>query len=62
MTRHFSCGLICERVSKIRRHRTVFWYAPTVLTHTHPEMEMMQKEIFGPVAPVMSLERRRRFT
>ena len=34
-----------------------FWYAPTVLTHVRPEMDIMQKEIFGPVVPVMSFER-----
>lgn len=33
-----------------------YWFAPTVLTHVRPEMEIMQKEIFGPVVPVMAFE------
>jgi len=30
-----------------------YWYEPTVLTHVRQNMEIMQKEIFGPVIPVM---------
>ncbi len=30
-----------------------YWYAPTVLTHVRPEMDIMQKEIFGPVVPIL---------
>lgn len=28
------------------------WYLPTVLTHVTPDMEIMRREIFGPVVPV----------
>jgi lactaldehyde dehydrogenase / glycolaldehyde dehydrogenase len=34
-----------------------FWYAPTVLTDVRPGMEVMEREIFGPVSPVMPFER-----
>ena len=30
-----------------------FWLEPTVLTHVRPEMDIMQKEIFGPVVPMI---------
>ena len=30
-----------------------YWYAPTVLAGVRQEMDIMQKEIFGPVVPVM---------
>lgn len=30
-----------------------YWYAPTVLSGVRQEMDIMQKEIFGPVVPVM---------
>jgi lactaldehyde dehydrogenase/glycolaldehyde dehydrogenase len=30
-----------------------YWYSPTVLTKVNPEMEIMQREIFGPVVPIM---------
>jgi lactaldehyde dehydrogenase / glycolaldehyde dehydrogenase len=30
-----------------------YWYEPTVLTDVRQEMEIMQKEIFGPVVPIM---------
>jgi lactaldehyde dehydrogenase/glycolaldehyde dehydrogenase len=33
-----------------------FWYAPTVLTDVRPGMEIMEREIFGPVSPVMPFE------
>lgn len=32
-----------------------YWYSPTVVTNVRQEMEIMQKEIFGPVVPVMSV-------
>jgi lactaldehyde dehydrogenase/glycolaldehyde dehydrogenase len=33
-----------------------FWYAPTVLTNVRPGMEVMEREIFGPVSPVMAFD------
>ena len=33
-----------------------FWYEPTVLTGCKQEMEIIQKEIFGPVAPIVTFE------
>jgi len=30
-----------------------YWYAPTILTGVDPSMPIMQKEIFGPVLPIM---------
>jgi len=30
-----------------------YWYEPTVLTGVRQDMEIMQREIFGPVAPVL---------
>jgi lactaldehyde dehydrogenase/glycolaldehyde dehydrogenase len=33
-----------------------FWYAPTVLTGVRPGMEVMEREIFGPVSPVMPFD------
>ncbi len=30
-----------------------YWYEPTVLTDVRQDMEIMQKEIFGPVVPIM---------
>jgi lactaldehyde dehydrogenase/glycolaldehyde dehydrogenase len=33
-----------------------FWYAPTVLTGVRPGMEVMEREIFGPVSPVMRFD------
>lgn len=30
-----------------------YWYAPTILTGVDPSMSIMQKEIFGPVLPIM---------
>lgn len=32
------------------------FYAPTVLTKTHEEMQVVKEEIFGPVAPVMTFK------
>jgi lactaldehyde dehydrogenase/glycolaldehyde dehydrogenase len=32
------------------------WYAPTVLTNVRQDMDIMQKEIFGPVVPVMAFD------
>ena len=31
-----------------------YWYEPTVLTNVRQDMDVMQKEIFGPVIPVMA--------
>jgi lactaldehyde dehydrogenase/glycolaldehyde dehydrogenase len=33
-----------------------FWYEPTVLTDVRPGMEVMEREIFGPVSPVMEFD------
>jgi lactaldehyde dehydrogenase/glycolaldehyde dehydrogenase len=33
-----------------------YWYTPTVLTDIQPEMEIMQREIFGPVTPIMPFD------
>jgi lactaldehyde dehydrogenase/glycolaldehyde dehydrogenase len=33
-----------------------YWMSPTVLTNVRPDMDIMQKEIFGPVVPVMPFE------
>lgn len=33
-----------------------YWYAPTVLTEVRPEMEILQREIFGPVTPIMPFD------
>ncbi|MGW9129110.1 aldehyde dehydrogenase family protein, partial [Paenibacillus chitinolyticus] len=32
------------------------FYAPTVLDHVTPEMNITQEEIFGPVAPILSFK------
>ena len=32
-----------------------YWYEPTVLSSVSNDMDIMQKEIFGPVVPVMSV-------
>ena len=37
-----------------RGYERGFWYAPTVLTDVRPGMEVMEREIFGPVSPVMA--------
>ena len=34
-----------------------YWMSPAVLTHVRPEMDIMQKEIFGPVVPIMPFEK-----
>jgi lactaldehyde dehydrogenase/glycolaldehyde dehydrogenase len=33
-----------------------FWYAPTVLTDVRNDMDIMQQEIFGPIAPIMAFD------
>ena len=33
-----------------------YWLAPTVLTNVHPSMEIMHKEIFGPVLPIIPFD------
>lgn len=33
-----------------------YWYAPTVITDVRPGMEIMEREIFGPVSPVMPFD------
>lgn len=33
-----------------------YWMAPTVLTNIHPSMEIMHKEIFGPVLPIIPFD------
>jgi lactaldehyde dehydrogenase / glycolaldehyde dehydrogenase len=33
-----------------------YWYEPTIITTTSNEIEIMQEEIFGPVAPVMAID------
>jgi lactaldehyde dehydrogenase/glycolaldehyde dehydrogenase len=33
-----------------------YWYEPTVITTTSNDAEIMQKEIFGPVSPVMAFD------
>jgi lactaldehyde dehydrogenase/glycolaldehyde dehydrogenase len=33
-----------------------YWYAPTVLTEVRPEMEVLQREVFGPVASIMPFD------
>lgn len=33
-----------------------FWYAPTVLSDVRQDMDIMQKEVFGPVVPVMTFD------
>ncbi|MDX6704548.1 MAG: lactaldehyde dehydrogenase / glycolaldehyde dehydrogenase [Solirubrobacteraceae bacterium] len=33
-----------------------YWYEPTVITTTSNDIEIMQKEIFGPVSPVMAID------
>lgn len=33
-----------------------FWYAPTVLTRLRQDMDVIQREIFGPVLPLMPFE------
>lgn len=33
-----------------------YWYAPTVLTDVDQSMDIMQREIFGPVTPVMPFD------
>ena len=35
------------------RFQKGYWYEPTVLTNVRNDMEIMQKEIFGPILPVM---------
>ena len=38
------------------RFRRGFWYEPTVLTNVRNDMEIIQKEVFGPVLPVMPFD------
>jgi acyl-CoA reductase-like NAD-dependent aldehyde dehydrogenase len=46
-------GAIVETGGRIPPDRPTGWfYEPTVLSNVRPEMEIMQDEIFGPVAPV----------
>lgn len=33
-----------------------YWFSPTVLTDVHPSMEIMRKEIFGPVLPIIPFD------
>jgi len=33
-----------------------YWYEPTIMTTTRNDIEIMQEEIFGPVAPVMAID------
>jgi lactaldehyde dehydrogenase/glycolaldehyde dehydrogenase len=33
-----------------------YWFSPTVLTHIDPSMEIMHKEIFGPVLPIIPFD------
>lgn len=37
-------------------HDTGWFYAPTVLTDVTPDMDIVQEEVFGPVAPICSVE------
>lgn len=33
-----------------------YWYEPTVITGVDQDMEIMQKEVFGPVTPIMEID------
>ena len=41
---------------KIAERNRGYHYEPTVLLNCRPDMEIMQKEIFGPVAPIMVVD------
>ena len=34
-----------------------YWFSPTVLTQVDPAMEVMRREIFGPVLPIVAFDR-----
>lgn len=33
-----------------------YWYEPTVITDVEQEMDIIQKEVFGPVSPIMAID------
>jgi lactaldehyde dehydrogenase / glycolaldehyde dehydrogenase len=33
-----------------------YWFSPTVITDVHPTMEIMRKEVFGPVLPIIPFD------
>ncbi|MEZ3162337.1 aldehyde dehydrogenase [Halorubrum sp. RMP-47] len=35
---------------------TGFWYEPTVLGDVNPDMDIVEKEVFGPVTPIVTVE------
>lgn len=46
-------GAVVETGGRVPKHLPVGWfYEPTILSQVRPDMDIMQREVFGPIAPV----------
>ena len=47
--------IVCGVSACIEEHGT-YWCPPTVLTHVHQDMKIIQEETFGPIIPIQSFK------